>query len=183
MYPWSVSLSAINHNSSSVSSAVNPATTVSSQAAGTLYPGSGSAAASAGAIANSPSLGTVTPAGSSPLPFDDSGLAPAAYASTCALPNLPVFNVKNYGATGNGTTDDTVAIRNALSAAQAAGGGIIYLPAGTYAVDPQSGDPTEFANKVPVGGSSTSPAAILFSSAITVPTGRARPTWTATAWD
>ena len=78
------------------------------------------------------------------MPFDDSGLAPAAFSSTCQLNTaLPVFNVKNYGATGNGSTDDTVAIRNALGAAEAAGGGIVYLPAGNYAVDLQPGDPSE----------------------------------------
>ena len=74
----------------------------------------------------------------SPLPFDDSGLAPAGLQAICALPNLPVFNVHNYGAVGNGVADDTVAIRAALSAAEANGGGIIYLPAGTYDVDPQA---------------------------------------------
>jgi autotransporter-associated beta strand protein len=75
-------------------------------------------------------------------PLDDSGLAPPGLAATCALPNLPVYDVKDYGAAGNGVTDDTVAIRSALSAAEAAGGGIIYLPAGTYAVCPQSSDLT-----------------------------------------
>ncbi len=80
----------------------------------------------------------------SPLSFDDGGLAPAGLQAICALPNLPVFNVLNYGATGNGVTDDTVAIRGALAAAEAAGGGIIYLPAGTYAVDPQASDPVTY---------------------------------------
>jgi hypothetical protein len=37
-----------------------------------------------------------------------------------------------YGATGNGVADDTVAINNALAAAGANGGGIVYLPAGWY---------------------------------------------------
>jgi hypothetical protein len=74
------------------------------------------------------------------LPYNDSNLAPAGLQSVTAMPNLPVFNVKNYGATGNGTSDDTVAIRSAISAAVADGGGIIYFPAGTYAVDPQAGD-------------------------------------------
>jgi Pectate lyase superfamily protein/MBG domain len=77
----------------------------------------------------------------SSLPFDDSGLAPAGLQAICALPNLPVFNVHSYGAVGNGVADDTVAIRSALSAAEANGGGIVYLPAGTYAVDPQASDP------------------------------------------
>jgi carbohydrate binding protein with CBM6 domain/pectate lyase-like protein len=37
-----------------------------------------------------------------------------------------------YGATGNGTTDDTAAIQSALNAAGANGGGIVYLPGGHY---------------------------------------------------
>lgn len=45
-----------------------------------------------------------------------------------------VFNVKTYGAAGNGTTDDTTPVNAAFSAASAAGGGIIYFPAGTYKI-------------------------------------------------
>jgi hypothetical protein len=45
---------------------------------------------------------------------------------------LAYFNVKDYGATGNGTTDDTAAIQAALNAAPA--GSIILFPAGTYSV-------------------------------------------------
>jgi hypothetical protein len=55
-------------------------------------------------------------------------------------PSPHVFNVMNYGALGNGKHDDTVAIRNAIAAAQAAGGGTIYFPAGTYDVAPQATD-------------------------------------------
>src|SRR5580704_6303716 len=51
------------------------------------------------------------------------------------------FNVDNYGALGNGQADDTVAIRDAISAAEAAGGGTVYFPAGTYLVAPQASDP------------------------------------------
>ena len=43
-----------------------------------------------------------------------------------------VFNVRNYGATGNGTSNDTPAINQAIAAANAAGGGIVEFPAGTY---------------------------------------------------
>lgn len=42
------------------------------------------------------------------------------------------FNVREFGATGNGTTDDTAAIQAALTAAVAAGGGVVFLPPGTY---------------------------------------------------
>jgi hypothetical protein len=47
-----------------------------------------------------------------------------------------VFNVKNYGATGNGTTDDTAAIQSAMTALLATGtsGGTLYFPRGTYKV-------------------------------------------------
>lgn len=41
------------------------------------------------------------------------------------------LNVKAFGATGDGTTDDTVAIQAALTAIPAAGGKV-YIPAGTY---------------------------------------------------
>jgi hypothetical protein len=48
----------------------------------------------------------------------------------------PVYNVRNYGATGNGTTDDTNAIRSAMAALALRGnsGGTLYFPAGTYKV-------------------------------------------------
>ena len=50
------------------------------------------------------------------------------------ITTMPTYNVKNYGATGNGTTDDTLAIQAAINAASASGGGTIVFPIGTYAV-------------------------------------------------
>jgi len=50
--------------------------------------------------------------------------APAAFINAAAPP---------YNATGNGTTDDTAAIKAAI-AALPANGGIVFLPAGTYLV-------------------------------------------------
>lgn len=49
---------------------------------------------------------------------------PAAAAGT--------FDVRDYGATGNGTTNDTPAINRAIAAANAAGGGTVVFTAGTY---------------------------------------------------
>lgn len=46
--------------------------------------------------------------------------------------NLKIYNVLDYSATGNGSTDDSTAIQNAINAAGTAGGGIIYFPPGTY---------------------------------------------------
>lgn len=45
-------------------------------------------------------------------------------------------DVTNYGATGDGATDDTAAIQAALDAAHAAGGGVVYFPPGTYIIAP-----------------------------------------------
>lgn len=50
------------------------------------------------------------------------------------LAGIPVFNVKAYGALGNGSTDDTTAIQAAITAAQTAGSGTVYFPAGTYMI-------------------------------------------------
>lgn len=50
---------------------------------------------------------------------------------TFVLPT--VFNVKAYGATGNGTTDDTASVQAAITAA-AAVHGTVYAPPGTYSI-------------------------------------------------
>jgi len=44
------------------------------------------------------------------------------------------YNVKAFGATGDGSTDDTAAIQAAINAAEAAGGGEAFLPAGEYII-------------------------------------------------
>lgn len=52
----------------------------------------------------------------------------------------PVFDaVTGYGADSTGTSDSTAAIQAAINAAELAGGGVVYLPAGTYRVAPPSG--------------------------------------------
>lgn len=48
-----------------------------------------------------------------------------------------VYNVKKYGAVGNGSTDDHTAIQNAIDAAGTAGGGVVYLPAAAYYIGSQ----------------------------------------------
>jgi hypothetical protein len=44
------------------------------------------------------------------------------------------FNVRHFGACGDGVTDDTAAIQRALDAASEKGGGGVWLPPGNYAV-------------------------------------------------
>jgi polygalacturonase len=57
-------------------------------------------------------------------------LVVAALATTRAQASR--FDVKTFGATGDGTTVDTAAINKAIDAAKAAGGGTVFFPAGTY---------------------------------------------------
>ena len=45
---------------------------------------------------------------------------------------VKVFNVRDYGAQGDGRTADTAAINKAIEACSTAGGGRVNLPAGTY---------------------------------------------------
>ena len=49
---------------------------------------------------------------------------------------LGMISVKDYGAVGNGTTDDTAAIQSAVAAAGTAGGGTVYFTQGTYSIAP-----------------------------------------------
>jgi len=63
----------------------------------------------------------------------DNGLVavvPPAYSNMRA----GVYNVRDYGAAGDGSTDDTAAIQAALTACGSAGGGVVYLPTGTYII-------------------------------------------------
>jgi polygalacturonase len=90
----------------------------------------GAALACAAALA----LGIAAPAAPA---FAAHGEATASGASTVSktAPHaaLPVFNVKSYGAVGNGTHNDTSAINKAIVAANAAsGGGIVEVPSGTF---------------------------------------------------
>ena len=52
---------------------------------------------------------------------------------TPANPSV-TLNLRDYGATGDGTTDDGPALQNALDALADAGGGTLFVPAGRYAI-------------------------------------------------
>jgi len=61
-------------------------------------------------------------------------IAQTGCESTCTVKPAPetAFNVRSFGATGDGKTLDSPAIDRAIQAAAAAGGGTVYVPAGTY---------------------------------------------------
>lgn len=71
------------------------------------------------------------------LKYDENGLDAAKVSEH--LKNLLgnanyIYNVKDYGAIGDGITDDAQHIQNAINDCNNNGGGIIFFPAGTYAL-------------------------------------------------
>jgi hypothetical protein len=59
---------------------------------------------------------------------------PISVIPTQVIGSIGFFNVVDYGADPTGVTNSTSAITAAIAAAQAAGGGIVYFPQGTYLV-------------------------------------------------
>ncbi len=54
------------------------------------------------------------------------------YTNTFAAPQT--LNLRDFGATGDGTTDDAPAFQKALDALAAAGGGTLFIPEGKYVI-------------------------------------------------
>jgi len=52
--------------------------------------------------------------------------------ATPTTTGLFLFNIRDYGATGNAQSLDTAAIQRAVDACAASGGGVVYCPPGTY---------------------------------------------------
>lgn len=64
------------------------------------------------------------------IPFVPSGTG--AVTRTVQSKLQDVISIKDFGAIGNGSTDDTAAIQAALNYANSIGGGVVYIPPGRY---------------------------------------------------
>lgn len=71
-----------------------------------------------------------TPITAARLNYMENGIADAATGTGGG--GTDAFDVTTYGATGDGTTNDTAAVQTALDAADTAGGGVVHFPRGTY---------------------------------------------------
>lgn len=69
------------------------------------------------------------------LVFSATTTASGKTASGTSVNDQNVFNLSEFGAVGDGISDDGPALQNALNAIAAAGGGTLFVPAGRYAID------------------------------------------------
>ncbi len=60
------------------------------------------------------------------------GLLLCVFSFAASAQSALFYNVRQYGAMGNGATVDTGAFQKAIAAASLAGGGTVFVPAGTY---------------------------------------------------
>jgi len=81
-----------------------------------------------------PATDSVSPATS---PSRTTGEVGIMVETTTTSNGARVYNVRDYGAAGDGASDDTTEIQSAIDTAEAAGGGIVYFPAGRYIVTSQ----------------------------------------------
>ena len=95
-----------------------------------------SAAAAFGQLTNAALDGVTNATLNGVLDNDAAATRTALGLGTAATENVSFINVKSapYSATGDGTTDDTNAINRASIALNAAGGGVLYFPRGTYMI-------------------------------------------------
>lgn len=92
--------------------------------------GGGSIDVTDGTTTVSPTTTLVFPSGT----ITDNGSGEVEYTPAGGGSSLPWFDVTDatYGATGDGTTDDTSAINSAIAALNTAGAGVLYFPTGNY---------------------------------------------------
>jgi hypothetical protein len=89
---------------------------------------------------NLPALQLTTgPANGAVMTSDAAGNA--SWQTPGVVSGVDYINVRSKGATGTGTTDDTVAVQAAITAAANAGGGVVYFPVGQYLCTPGATTP------------------------------------------
>jgi len=88
-----------------------------------------------------------------------------------------MYNVRDYGAVGDGSHDDTSSIQAAINACQAANGGIVYIPTGNYLISTPllitQPHVTLLGVGLGLGGSPYNPVGGLKGPTVLVPTGAA----------
>lgn len=62
-------------------------------------------------------------------------LASSSHGAESSATRTDSLNVRSFGAKGDATTDDTAAFQAAIDSASAQGGGIVFVPAGTYRIE------------------------------------------------
>lgn len=77
--------------------------------------------------------GPVGPAGATGATGPVGATGTADTSTIIAQTELVTRNVRNHGAVGNGTTNDTAAIQGSIDAVFSAGGGQVFFPIGNYA--------------------------------------------------
>jgi hypothetical protein len=97
--------------------------------------------------------------------------SPAAQAAQAAIAGTTqTYDVRNYGAKGDGVTDDTAAIIRAVQAAEAAGGGVVFFGAGVFLVNTFVNGGKGFSWAIPIKGDNitvrgSGPSSIIRSTA------------------
>jgi hypothetical protein len=85
------------------------------------------------------------------LTYGIEGRAYDRQSGTTADSFMPTFDVRVFGAKGDGVTDDTAAIQSAVNAAQNTGkGGYVFLPAGKYKIGGPIRAYTDTGNLTPI---------------------------------
>ncbi|MFU8851801.1 glycoside hydrolase family 28 protein [Micromonospora sp. SL1-18] len=94
----------------------------------------------AGAAASAAAFASLVPgrASADPLPPGNPWARAEYISAKVRRPHFPNrwFDIQEYGAVGDGTTDCTEAIRQAIAACHAAGGGHVLVPAGRFLTGP-----------------------------------------------
>ena len=96
---------------------------------GTNVTGSQGPTGSQGVTGHTGPIGNIGPTGFTG-PIGPAGLSSNTGATGTTGPSFDLFDVRTYGAVGDGVTDDASSVQAAIDAAFAAGGGMVYIPLG-----------------------------------------------------